>query len=110
MRLPFFVALPAPGVGLDDGKELEWAMDGNGRRAREVGKEERRGIGDEPPIEWVLKAAGESGDGAKVVAAERRVMSRGNGGKFLRLTHCVDVLCAIAVLVKVKTWRRELGL
>lgn len=79
VSLPLAIALRPPGVGVDDLTGLRWEMEAKGRRAREGGNDGRREIGN--PIDCaadcaavvaLLNAAGESGEGAKVVERESK--------------------------------------
>ena len=70
VRLPFAMALPPPGVGVDDLGAVEWTMEANGRNAREGGKDGRRGSSDLAALDGLPKAAGESGDGEKVAGRD----------------------------------------
>lgn len=76
VRLPFAIAFPPPGVGVDDLRRLAGLeMEAKGRRAREGGNDGRREIGDlveYKAFEGLLNAAGDSGEGAKVVERESK--------------------------------------
>lgn len=76
VRLPFAIALPPPGVGVDDLRRLGWEMDAKGRSARDGGNDGRREMegdcGDCAAFDGLLNAAGESGEGVKVVERESK--------------------------------------